>query len=105
MPPFYSNPAFWMYVMAGLPFALFVGFYAIRTPSWRRSSMGRALMSQAVSLTCMFLFILLLLAVPIPPQLKDTLRALLLGGITIAGWLMFKNLLREQADKRAEDRR
>ncbi|MGY1773493.1 putative phage holin [Blastococcus sp. SYSU D00813] len=95
--PFYADLTFWMYVVAGAPYAAFVGFYAVRTPSWRRTPVGRALMSQAVSLTAVFAYICLLLAVPVPEEVKDLLRALLIGGVTIAGALMFKNLLVEQA--------
>ena len=89
--------AFWMYVIAGAPYAAFVGFYAIRTPTWKRSAVGRGLMSQAVSITAVFAYIALLLAVDVPEDVKDVLRALLLGGITIAGALMLKNLLVQQA--------
>lgn len=100
--PFWSSLAFWMYVLAGMPFALFVGFYAVRTPAWKRNPLGRALMTQAASLTAVFTYICLLLAVEVPRDVKDALRALLLGGVTIAGWLMFKNLLREQSRSRAD---
>ena len=101
--PFYENIAFYMYVAAGAPYAAFVGFYWVRTPTWRQTPIGRGLMAQALSLTAMFAYICLLLAVPVSEELKDMLRALLLGGITIAGALMLKNLLVEQSKQREAD--
>lgn len=95
--PFYMNLAFWSYLIAGLPFGLFVGFYAVRSPAWKTTPIGRALMALAISLTSMFVFILVVLSVPLSREIIGSLRALLLGGITIAGWLMFKSLLHQQS--------
>jgi hypothetical protein len=102
MPPFYADLTFWMYFVAGLPFALFVGFYAIRTPTWKRTAVGRALMTQSSALAATFYYICLLLAVNVPEDVKQVLRSLLIGGVTIGGALMFKNLLVEQSRQNGE---
>lgn len=98
--PWYLSLTFWMYVLAGAPYLTFVLLYAIRTPTWKNTSVGRGLMTQAGSLAAVFTYICLLLAVDVPDELKATLRALLIGGVTIAGALMLRNLMVEQAKNR-----
>lgn len=95
----YADYTFWMYAVPAALYWAFVGFYAIRSPAWKRTAVGRGLMTQAGSLAAVFTYICLLLAVAVPQDIKDTLRALLIGGVTIAGALMLKNLLVEQGKR------
>lgn len=103
MPPhvvFYANWVFWLYAALFLPFALFVAFYATRTPDWRRSPEGRALMILAGSIVAVVAFALLAQVTTIPPTVRDVLRVITLGGVAVAGWYLFLNLLRRQRDRR-----
>lgn len=102
IPPFYENSAFYLYLFAWLPFAVFVAFYAARSP-WRSTSTGRALMAVAGSLTAVLAFVLLVLVFPqIPGSVKDVLRVLLIGGVSISGWLMLRDLITKQRAARSD---
>lgn len=101
----YLNLTFYMYAVAGAPFVAFVVFYAWRTPAWKRNPVGRGLMTQAASLAAVFIYICVLLAFGVPDWVKDALRAVLLGGVTIGGTLMLRNLLVEQEKRRDEPSR
>lgn len=99
-PPFWENPAFYMYFLAWLPFFLFVVLYATRSP-WRQSATGRGLMAVSMAITAVLSFVLLVMAWPtMPDQIKDTIRAVLMGGVTIAGFLQLRNLLVLQKQRR-----
>jgi hypothetical protein len=96
LPPFYANTAFYLYAFVWLPFALFVARYWTHSP-WRATATGRAVMALAVSLTVVLTFVLVVLVAPrIPGPIRDALRAVCLGGVGFAGWLLFRNLLTEQ---------
>lgn len=99
----WQSLTFWMYAIPTAIYAAFVGFYAIRTPAWKRTAVGRGLMTQAASLAAVFAYICLMLAVDLPEDIKGTLRALLIGGVTIAGALMLKNLLIAQSQRDQPD--
>lgn len=92
MSPFYENLMFWAYAFVWLPFALFVVLYGVRSP-WRSTSVGRGLMTLAASITAVLSFVLLVIAVPIPADVRDLLRGATLGSVGLAGWLQLKNLL------------
>lgn len=94
---------FFMYATPAALYTAFVACYAIRTPTWKHTAVGRGLMTQAASLAAVFAYICLLVAVDLPDDIKDTLRALLIGGVTIAGALMLKNLLVEQGKRDQPD--
>lgn len=99
-PPFYENSAFYVYLIAWLPFALFVALYATRSP-WRFTQTGRALMSVAGSLTAVLTFVLVVLIFPeFPASMKDVLRGVLTGGVSLSGWLMLRDLITKQRSKR-----
>jgi len=99
----YMDLTFYMYALPAALYAAFVAFYAIRTPTWKNTAVGRGLMTQAASLAAVFAYICLLLAVDLPEDIKGTLRALLIGGVTLAGALMLKNLLVEQGKRDQPD--
>lgn len=94
-PPFWANLTFWIYLIVWLPFALFVVLYATRSP-WQSTPVGRAVMSLAVSITAVLTFVLIVIVFPIPDGAKQVLRAVVLGGVAIAGWLMVRQLLTQQ---------
>lgn len=99
-PHFWLNPAFYMYVLAWLPFFLFVVLYAARSP-WRHSATGRGLMAVSMAITAVLSFVLLIMVWPtMPDQIKDTIRAVLMGGVTIAGFLQLRNLVVLQKQRR-----
>lgn len=100
--PFYRDLTFWMYALPCALYCAFVFFYATRSP-WRLTAVGRAVMTQTASLAAVFFYICLVLAVPFPEGIKDTLRAVLIGGVTIGGALMLKSLLVEQGKRRNSD--
>jgi hypothetical protein len=101
VPPFYANWTFWAYAFVWLPFALFVVLYGCRSP-WRSTAVGRGLMTLAGAITAVLTFVLVVLAVPIPPEVRDLLRGATLGGVAIAGWLQLKNLVQIQNRHRHE---
>lgn len=102
LPPFYENTAFYLYAFVWAPFALFVVRYWTHSP-WRATPTGRAVMALAVSLTIVLTFVLVVLVAPqIPAAIRDALRSVTLGGVGLAGWLLFKNLLAEQRRGRDE---
>ncbi len=100
----YANLSLYMYLIPTSLYTAFVVLYATRTRSWRRTSVGRAVMTQAGSLAAVFGYISLMLAVDLPDEMTSTLRTLLIGGVTIASALMLKNLLVEQSNHRHPDR-
>lgn len=99
--PFWTNWAWWAYLFVWVPFALSAVLYATRSP-WRRSPMGRALMTLLGSLTAVLSFVMVVLAVPVDPRIIDTLRGLTLGSVGIAGWLLLRQMLTEQKRAREE---
>lgn len=101
MQPFFANWVFWLYVSVLLPYGLFVFFYARRSP-WRDSHTGRGLMAVAASITAVLSFAVIALVAPIPENVRDWLRVVLLGAVEYAGWLQLRNLLREQRTRRDE---
>lgn len=102
LPPFYENPAFWLYVFVWLPSALFVGLYWARSP-WRSTLAGRGVMALGISILAVLTFVLIVLAAPIPPQIRDLVRTITMGAVGLAQWLMLRNLLTEQ--RRGRDRK
>ena len=100
----YSDLTFWMYAVPTALYWAFVGLYAFRSPAWKRTAVGRGLMTQAASLAAVFTFICLMLAVDLPEDIMGTLRTLLIGGVTIGGALMLKNLMVEQGKRDQPDR-
>lgn len=98
MPSFLTNWMFWAYAFVWLPFFLFVVLYAARSP-WRSTSTGRALMTLGGSLTAVLTFVLVVIAVPLPAEVRDMLRGLTLGGVAIAGWMLLRELIRLQKSR------
>lgn len=96
LPPFYENTAFYLYVFVSLPYYLFVVRYWTHSP-WRETPAGRAVMALALSLTVVLTFVLIVLIAPqIPGAVRDALRAVCLGNVGFAGWLLFRSLIVEQ---------
>ena len=94
-PPFWENPAFWLYVALALPFVLCLLFYGLRSP-WRRSPVGRALFTLLASLVSVLVFVVVRLSGLITEPVTNVLRVVLLSGVMVAGWVLLANILRLQ---------
>ena len=90
-PAFYANWIFWAYVFVWMPFAAATALYAIRSP-WRARPVGRALMTLLGSLTAILSFVLVVMAMPLPKDVIDILRGLTLGSVSLAGWLLLRQI-------------
>lgn len=101
----YRDPMFYMYALPCALYFAFVYFYWSRIPAWRHNQIGRAMMTQAMSLAAVFFYICVMIAIDVPDELKDMLRALLIGGVTIGGALMLKSLLVELGKRDNPDRK
>jgi hypothetical protein len=102
VPPFYERLPFYLYLLTLLPFALCLFFYGIRSP-WRVSPMGRALISLLTSLTAVLGWAVLVQITEIPRPVLDAMRAVLLGGVALTGWVLLSNIVRLQQDRRDSD--
>jgi hypothetical protein len=90
--PWYTNLTFWAYAFAWLPFFLFVVIYATKSP-WQTTPVGRGMMALAASLTAVLTFVMVVISVPLPDDVKTLLRGATMGGVALSGYLQLKNLL------------
>jgi hypothetical protein len=90
-PAFWANWVFYAYAVVWLPFACATVLYAARSP-WRERPVGWALMTLLGSLTAILTFVLVAMAVPLPRDVIDVLRGLTLGGVSVAGWLLLRQI-------------
>lgn len=98
---FFADPRFWQYVTTLLPFLLCLIFYGLRSP-WRDSPVGQALMTLYASLVAVLAYAVLAIAGVVPAALHAVLRVVLLGGVAVAGWVHFANIVRLQREARRE---
>lgn len=101
--PFYERLPFWLYLGTLLPFLLCLWFYGTRSP-WQRSQTGRALFTLLLSLSAVLLWAVLVQITAIPLPVLDAMRAVLLGGVALAGWVLLHNirlLQRERTEPKA----
>lgn len=89
--PFWANWVWWAYLFVWLPYACATALYAVRSP-WRARPVGRALMTLMASLTAILSFVLVAMAVPLPPWVIDILRGLTLGSVSLAGFLLLRQI-------------
>jgi xanthine/uracil permease len=89
-----------------LPFALCLFFYGTRSP-WQVSATGRALFSLLASLVAVLGWAVLVQITVIPKPVLDAMRAVLLGGVALSGWVLLRNirLLQHQRDSLPPRRR
>ena len=90
---------FWLFLGTLLPYALCLAFYGLRSP-WRMSPVGRGLFALYAALVAVLGYAVIAQVAVIPPSVRDALRALLLGGVALAGWVQLANILRLQRDRR-----
>jgi cytochrome c biogenesis protein CcdA len=84
---------FLLYAMTLLPFAAFVPYYWVTVPRWWRNRISVMLMMLGVSMVSVLVFVLIALAFPgLPQDVRDYLRVVTLGGVSVAGWLLLANL-------------
>jgi hypothetical protein len=98
---FVARLPFWLYLLTLLPFALCLFFYGTRSP-WRASPMGRALISLLISLTAVLGWAVLVQITEIPRPVLDAMRAVLLGGVALTGWVLLANIRRLQRERDTE---
>lgn len=96
---FYNHLPFWLYVLTLLPYAMCLWFYGRRSP-WRQSPVGRGLFALYAAIVAILLYAVIAQTTAIPEPIRDTLRAVLLGGVALAGWVQLSNILRLQRDRR-----
>lgn len=99
---FWSSWSFWLYVAAWAPHLGCLVAYGIRSP-WRRSAVGRALFTLYAALTAVLSLVLLVRVFDLPDALRDVLRVLTVGGVSIAGFVQLAIILRLQRDDRRVD--
>lgn len=97
--PFWANEVFWLYVALLLPYALCLIFYGFRSPR-QKEPVGQALLAVLASLVAVLLFAVVALSGLIGPPLTDVLRFVLLGAVMAAGWWLFAQIVRLQAEAR-----
>lgn len=96
---FYTELRFWIFVATLLPFALCLLLYGLRSP-WRESWVGKSLMMLYASLVATLGFALVATSGVVPEPLRDLLRVLLLGSVSVAGWVQLANILHFQREAR-----
>lgn len=96
--PFWTNWVFWLYVLLLVPFLLALIVYG-RSP-WRAEPIGRAFFWLLASMVSVLLFAVVALSGVIGPPLTDVLRAVLLGGVMVAGWRLFFQIVRLKREAR-----
>lgn len=89
--PFWENWIWYAYLFVWAPFFLCMAQYARRSP-WRTQAIGRALMTLLASLTAVLTFVLFVMAVPVPREVLDGLRGLTLGSVSLAGWMLLRQI-------------
>lgn len=97
----YSVWVFWIYLLTLVPFAMTSLFYGLRSPWWT-SHIGRSLLITQVAIVSVLLNVLAAVIFD-DYELRDFVRTVLLGGVTIAGWYQFGSIIREQRRGRAMD--
>lgn len=100
--PFWANWVWWAYAFVWLPYACSTVLYAARSP-WQARPVGRALMTLLVSLTAILTFVLVAMAVPLPSWVIDILRGLTLGSVSLAGFLLLRQIHVLQGQRRSAD--
>lgn len=96
---FYTELRFWLFAAALLPFLLCLVFYGFRSP-WRDSRVGKSLMVLYGSLVAVLLYAVVAVANVFPEMVQQVARVVLLGGISVAGWIQFANVLHFQRQAR-----
>lgn len=94
-----GHAAFWLFLGTLAPYALCLGFYGLRSP-WRLSPVGRGLFSLYASIVAILIYAVIVQLAPLPQTAQDTLRAVLLGGVALAGWVQLFNIIRLQRERR-----
>lgn len=94
-----THGPFWLYLGTLLPYALCLVLYGIRSP-WQMSPVGRGLFSLYAALVAVLAFAVVAQIAVIPTSVRDLLRAVLLGGVALAGWVQLSNILRLQRERR-----
>ena len=94
-----SHLPFWLFLGTLLPYALCLGFYGLKSP-WRLSPVGRGLFSLYASIVAILVYAVIVQLAPLPQVAEDTLRAVLLSGVALAGWVQLANILRLQRERR-----
>jgi len=95
-PPFWDNPAFWVYLLTWLPFVAFLTLYGTRS-QWSESGIGRALFTLAASMVAVLTNALAGIVFGDYPG-RDMFRLVLLGGVSLAGWNLLRNLVGVQRE-------
>lgn len=101
MRPFWSNWIWYAYLFVWTPFFLCMALYASRSP-WRTHAIGRALMTLLVALTAVLSFVLFVMAVPVPKEVLDALRGITLGSVSLAGWMLLRQIHVLQKERDSE---
>lgn len=96
---FYTELRFWLFAAPLLPFALCLYFYGRFSP-WRESRVGKSLMLLYGSLVATLLYAVIAVADVFPEPVQRVARVVLLGGITVAGWVHLANVLHFQRQAR-----
>lgn len=96
--PFYEKLPFWLYLLTLLPFALSLFFYGTRSP-WQKSPTGRALIALLTSLVAVLGWAVLVQVTAIPKPVLDVMRGVLLGSVSLAGWVMLRQIVQLQRER------
>jgi len=93
---------FYLYAVTGLPWALCLAFYGLRSPWWR-SWTGRALFWTYGALTAVLALAALLRVLDLPYRQAVVLAVVALAGVFIAGLAQLINVIRlQRRDQRSE---
>lgn len=99
--PWYSNPFFWVYFAAWLPYTLLALWYGLTRPR-RKNAVGRSLLAVKSSLAVVLTVVLTAFIFPA----YEWRRALLVGGmflVAAAGWYQLTVFVRTRRRGRRQD--
>lgn len=88
----FRDPAFWLYFLAWLPYALYVVIYGFGSP-WYQSRIGRGLLLTKLAIVLVLTNALIIITLGDYPA-KDTVRGVLLGLVIVAAWYQLIAMVR-----------
>ncbi len=97
--PFYEDLRFWLYLLTLIPFLSCWLLYGLRSP-WRFEPIGRAMFTLLTSLTSVLAFACVALTGAVPLDVAAVIRVVLLGSVSIAGFLLLRQVIRFQREAR-----
>lgn len=99
--PWYSNPFFWVYFAAWLPYTLLALWYGLTRPR-RKNAVGRSLLAVKSSLAVVLTVVLTAFIWP-RYELRTLFLIVGMAVVACAGWLQLAVFVRERRQGRRRD--